>query len=212
MQGFRAYGIPYPITLIEPGSAPGEGSALGGASVQVRMDGSHGCGTDLRMSMPASTGAFFRSSSKPDGTLLLMGAHLPYIEPSFVSDCNMTSRISWAFAGICATGRSTEWSQVLFVKRNEDALKELGRNCTIKFRHMPSTRNGGCHVSSGAAGAPAEVMNAHRLSVEALTAAQAAGNGTLLDNFRDIHHEVHRRAVEGNRCAHSRCHARGVHV
>ena len=38
------------------------------------MDGSHGCGTDLRMAMPASTGAFFRSSSKPDGTLLLMGA------------------------------------------------------------------------------------------------------------------------------------------
>ena len=44
-------------------------------------------------------------------------------------------------------------------------------------------------------------MNAHRLSAEALTAAQAAGNGTLLDNFKDIHHEVHRRAVEGNRCA-----------
>lgn len=37
------------------------------------MDGSHGCGTDLRMAMPASTGAFFRSSSKQDGTMLLMG-------------------------------------------------------------------------------------------------------------------------------------------
>ena len=41
--------------------------------VQVRMDGSHGCGTDLRMAMPASTGAFFRASSKQDGTMLLMG-------------------------------------------------------------------------------------------------------------------------------------------
>ena len=38
------------------------------------MDGSDGCGTDLRMAMPTSTGAFFRASSKPDGTLLLMGA------------------------------------------------------------------------------------------------------------------------------------------
>ncbi len=65
-------------------SAPGEGSTLGGALAQVRMDGSHGCGTDLRMSMPASTGAFFRSSSKSDGTLLLMGMHLPYIDPSLV--------------------------------------------------------------------------------------------------------------------------------
>ena len=37
------------------------------------MDGSHGCGTDLRMAMPDSTGAFFRSSSKQDGTMLLMG-------------------------------------------------------------------------------------------------------------------------------------------
>ena len=44
------------------------------ACLQVRMDGSHGCGTDLRMAMPASTGAFFRSSSKQDGTMLLMGA------------------------------------------------------------------------------------------------------------------------------------------
>ena len=48
-------------------------SWLSCAVLQVRMDGSHGCGTDLRMAMPASTGAFFRSSSKQDGTMLLMG-------------------------------------------------------------------------------------------------------------------------------------------
>ncbi|KAK9820202.1 hypothetical protein WJX72_007430 [[Myrmecia] bisecta] len=40
---------------------------------QVRMDGSQSR-TDLRMSIPESTGAFFRSTSKPDGSILCLGA------------------------------------------------------------------------------------------------------------------------------------------
>ena len=51
------------------------------------------------------------------------------------------------------------------------------------------------------AGAPAEVMNAKALSAAALRAAESSGAGTLLESFRDIHHEIHRRAGEGNRCA-----------
>lgn len=37
------------------------------------MDGSDGR-TDLRMSMPQDTGVFVRSTAKPDGSMLLMGA------------------------------------------------------------------------------------------------------------------------------------------
>lgn len=40
---------------------------------QVRMDGSDGR-TDLRMCMPRDTGVFVRSTAKPDGSMLLMGA------------------------------------------------------------------------------------------------------------------------------------------
>ena len=54
---------------------------------------------------------------------------------------------------------------------------------------------------SACAGAPAEVMNAKGLSAECLRAAEASGCGTLLETFRDIHHEVHRRAGQGNQCA-----------
>ena len=53
---------------------------------------------------------------------------------------------------------------------------------------------------SNRAGAPAEVMNAKALSAGALRAAESSGAGTLLETFRDIHHEIHRRAGEGNRC------------
>jgi len=53
----------------------------------------------------------------------------------------------------------------------------------------------------GSAGAPAEVMNAHRLTAEALRAAEDRGTGTLLADFGAIHNEVHRRVFEGNRCA-----------
>ena len=37
------------------------------------MDGSDGR-TDLRMSVPSDTGVFARSTAKPDGSMLLMGA------------------------------------------------------------------------------------------------------------------------------------------
>ena len=40
--------------------------------IQVRMDGSDGH-TDLRMCMPDNVGAFFRSSTKSDGTALCLG-------------------------------------------------------------------------------------------------------------------------------------------
>lgn len=43
-------------------------------AVQARMDGSDESGTDLRMSVPDSTGAFMRTTARPDGTVLLMGA------------------------------------------------------------------------------------------------------------------------------------------
>ena len=39
---------------------------------QVRMDGSDGC-TDLRMSIPDSSGCFVRTTAKRDGSLLLIG-------------------------------------------------------------------------------------------------------------------------------------------
>ncbi len=39
------------------------------------MDGSDGSATDLRMSLPQSTGAFLRMTTKSDGSLLLEGAH-----------------------------------------------------------------------------------------------------------------------------------------
>ena len=39
------------------------------------MDGSDGH-TDLRMSMPDNVGAFYRSSTKPDGTALCLGDQL----------------------------------------------------------------------------------------------------------------------------------------
>ncbi len=39
---------------------------------QVRMDGSDGQ-TDLRMSMPQNVGAFYRESTKPDGSVLCLG-------------------------------------------------------------------------------------------------------------------------------------------
>ncbi len=42
---------------------------------QVRMDGSDGQ-TDLRMSMPQNVGAFYRESTKPDGSALCLGEHL----------------------------------------------------------------------------------------------------------------------------------------
>ena len=44
--------------------------------VQVRMDGTNGK-ADLRMSVPENVGAFYRSSTKPDGTVLCLG-RLPY--------------------------------------------------------------------------------------------------------------------------------------
>jgi hypothetical protein len=44
-------------------------------------------------------------------------------------------------------------------------------------------------------------MNAHRLTAEALRAAEERGTGTLLADFGAIHNEVHRRVFEGNRCA-----------
>lgn len=46
--------------------------------VQVRMDGSDGQ-TDLRMSMPDNVGAFYRSSTKPDGTALCLGDQLNHL-------------------------------------------------------------------------------------------------------------------------------------
>ncbi len=42
---------------------------------QVCMDGSDGS-TDLRMSVPDSTGVFVRTTSRPDGSLLLLGESL----------------------------------------------------------------------------------------------------------------------------------------
>ena len=42
---------------------------------QVRMDGSDGQ-TDLRMSMPQNVGAFYRESTKPDGSALCLGKHM----------------------------------------------------------------------------------------------------------------------------------------
>ncbi len=42
---------------------------------QVRMDGSDGQ-TDLRMSMPQNVGAFYRESTKPDGSILCLGERL----------------------------------------------------------------------------------------------------------------------------------------
>ena len=60
------------------------------------------------------------------------------------------------------------------------------------------------------AGAPAEVMNAKALSGGALKAAESSGAGTLLETFRDIHHEIHRRAGEGNRCVELHCLSRAV--
>ncbi|BDA47562.1 hypothetical protein COCOBI_10-4100 [Coccomyxa sp. Obi] len=41
---------------------------------EVRMDGSDGSATDLRMSVPQSTSAFLRITTKSDGSLLLEGA------------------------------------------------------------------------------------------------------------------------------------------
>ena len=38
------------------------------------MDGSDGQ-TDLRMSMPQNVGAFYRESTKPDGSALCLGEH-----------------------------------------------------------------------------------------------------------------------------------------
>lgn len=55
------------------------------------------------------------------------------------------------------------------------------------------------------AGAPAEVMNAKALSAGTLRAAESSGAGTLLETFKDIHHEIHRRAGEGNRCVRALC-------
>ncbi len=40
--------------------------------IQVLMDGSDGQ-TDLRMSMPQNAGAFYRESTKPDGSALCLG-------------------------------------------------------------------------------------------------------------------------------------------
>ncbi len=40
--------------------------------IQVRMDGSDGS-TDLRMSIPDSSGCFVRTTAKRDGSLLLIG-------------------------------------------------------------------------------------------------------------------------------------------
>ena len=56
-------------------------------------------------------------------------------------------------------------------------------------------------TNTARAGAPAEVMNAKALSAEGLRAAESRGTGALLETFRDIHHEIHGRAVQGNRCA-----------
>ena len=41
-------------------------------AVQVRMDGSDGR-TDMRMSVPNNVGAFYRESTKPDGSALCLG-------------------------------------------------------------------------------------------------------------------------------------------
>ena len=43
--------------------------------MQVRMDGSDGR-TDMRMSMPHNVGAFYRESTKPDGSALCLGQTL----------------------------------------------------------------------------------------------------------------------------------------
>lgn len=48
--------------------------------MQVRMDGSDGSATDLRMGVPQSTGAFLRTTTKSDGSLLLEGALQGYLE------------------------------------------------------------------------------------------------------------------------------------
>ena len=42
------------------------------------MDGSDG-GLDMRMRVPESLGAFYRSTSKPDGSLLLLGRPFPSV-------------------------------------------------------------------------------------------------------------------------------------
>ena len=52
---------------------------------QVRMDGSDGR-TDLRMSIPRDTGVFVRSTAKPDGSMLLMGAR---------AACTLCALLSW---------------------------------------------------------------------------------------------------------------------
>ena len=48
---------------------------------QVRMDGTNGK-ADLRMSMPENVGAFYRSSTKPDGTVLCLGRAALHYTPA----------------------------------------------------------------------------------------------------------------------------------
>ncbi|KAK9905768.1 hypothetical protein WJX75_005992 [Coccomyxa subellipsoidea] len=52
---------------------------------EVRMDGSDGSATDLRMSLPESTGAFVRTTARPDGTVLLEGASEAVLKESELS-------------------------------------------------------------------------------------------------------------------------------
>ncbi|EIE23647.1 hypothetical protein COCSUDRAFT_66025 [Coccomyxa subellipsoidea C-169] len=52
---------------------------------EVRMDGSDGSATDLRMSVPESTGAFVRTTAKVDGSVLLEGASEEVLKASELS-------------------------------------------------------------------------------------------------------------------------------
>lgn len=141
---------------------------------QVRMDGSDRSATDLRMSLPESTGAFVRTTAKPDGTVLLEGT-------LYASKCKHLKFASSCMRRVLVQDWVTE-AAMHSMERNECDWRDSPRHV----------------VRSGASEA---VLKESELSRETLQRSADAGEGRLLTDFSSMHSAIMAKTSRGNRCA-----------